>query len=158
MLKTTYKHLNKIQKGSLGVAFSKMAFTLEGFEVYNSEYDDRGIDFIIRNRSGKFFSVQVKTTDERSNPFIKEDKFQISNDFIFCAVRIIEGKPLSLYIARGSDWGKGEFKCLNYNPKGGLSGAYYEIRFSKKYQAKLTIFEFQNYIVKVSGHNKEKDC
>src|SRR3989338_2071501 len=149
MLKTTYKHLNKIQKGSLGVAFSKMAFTLEGFEVYNSEYDDRGIDFIIRNSSGKFFLVQVKTTDDTSNPYIYENKFQKSDDFIFSAVRIIEGKPLSLYIARGSDWDKGEFKCLNYNPKGGSSGAYYEIQFSKKYKNQLSEFEFQKYIEKI---------
>ena len=145
MLKNTYKHLNKIQKGSFGEAYSKMAFTLEGFEVYNSEYDDRGIDFIVRNKSGRYFSVQVKSTDDSSNPFINKDKFQVTDDFLFCAVRLIEGKPPALYIARGSDW-HSNIECLNYNPKGGASGPYYEMRFSGKYTDQLAQFEFRKYV------------
>lgn len=145
MLKTTYKHLNKVQKGSFGEAFSKMAFTLEGFEVYSSEYDDRGIDFIVRNSSGKYFPVQVKTTDDRSNPFIKKDRFQETDEFIFCAVRIIESELPTLYIARGSEW-KSNFECLNYNSNGGASGPYYEILFSAKYTKQLEQFEFRKYI------------
>ena len=104
MLRTSYNHLNTVQKGSLGEAFSKMAFTLEGFEVYDAEYDDRGIDFVVRNSSGQFLSVQVKATDKSVNPFIKEDKFCQDDDFIFCAVRLIEGEPPALFLARGSDW------------------------------------------------------
>jgi len=148
MLKTTYQHLNTVQKGSFGEAFSKMAFTLEGFEVYASEYDDRGIDFIVRNSSGKYFSVQVKATDQSSNPFIKKDKFQVTDDFIFCAVRIIEGEPPVLYIARGSDWEQG-IDCLNYNPNGGAIGPYYEIRFAGKYQEQLAQFEFRTYVERI---------
>lgn len=145
MLKTTYKHLNTVQKGSFGEAFAKMAFTLEGLEVYTTEYDDRGVDFVIRNKSGKFFSVQVKTTDASSNPFIKSEKFQVSDDFIFCAVRIVEGKLPIIYIAKGSDW-EAENECLHYNPDGGSSGAYYEIRFANKYEDQLKKMEFINYI------------
>ena len=147
MLRTTYKHLNNVQKGSLGEAFSKMAFTLEGFEVYGSEYDDRGVDFIVRNGSGRFFDVQVKATDESSNPFIKKSKFRESDDFIFCAVRVVEDENLSLYIARGSDWAS-DFDCLNYNADGGSSGPYYEIRFSARYREQLAQFEFQSYVEK----------
>ena len=101
MLRTTYNHLNTVQKGSLGEAFSKMAFTLEGFEVYDSEYDDRGIDFVVRNSSGRFLSVQVKATDKTANPFIKEDKFSDADDFVFCAVRLIDGESPALFLARG---------------------------------------------------------
>jgi len=53
VLKTSYKRLNNIQKGSFAEAYAKMAFTLEGFEVYTSEYDDRGVDFVVRNNDGE---------------------------------------------------------------------------------------------------------
>lgn len=150
MLRTSYKHLNTIQKGSLGEAFAKMAFTLEGLEVYDAEYDDRGIDFVIRNSSGKFFRVQVKTTDPASYPCIKESKFDPSDDFIFCAIRIIEGELPKAYLVRGSDW-SADFDCLNYNPKGGNFGPYYEIKFSEKYSEQLVQFEFQNYVESIRG-------
>ena len=148
MLKTSYGHLNTVQKGSLGEAFSKMAFTLEGFEVYDAEYDDRGVDFVVRNSSGRFLCVQVKATDKASNPFIKEDKFRHADDFVFCAVRLIDGDSPVLYVARGSDWGS-DLECLNYNPGGGSSGPYYEIRFAAKYATELTQLEFQRYIERI---------
>jgi hypothetical protein len=144
--------LNNIQKGSFGVAYSKMAFTLEGFEVYNSEYDDRGVDFVIQSKSSQFFLVQVKSTiDDNANPFIKKNKFQVSENFVFCVVRIIDGKEPILYIARGSDWKEKSKKCdcLHYNQKGGESGPYYEIRFASKYKNQLKNFEFQTYIKKL---------
>lgn len=147
MLRTSYKHLNNIQKGWFGATYSKLAFTLEGFEVYSSEYDDRGVDFVIRNKSGQFFSVQVKTTiDDTANPFIKKDKFHSCENFIFCAVRIIEGMKPTLYITRGSDWNSNKYECLNYNPNGGGHGPYYEICFASKYKDQLKDFEFQTYI------------
>jgi hypothetical protein len=38
-----------------------MDFTLYGFEVYSSEVDDRGIDFVVRSASGRYYDVQVKS-------------------------------------------------------------------------------------------------
>src|SRR5438034_3501282 len=130
MLKTSYKHLNNIQKGSFAEAYAKMAFTLEGFEVYTTEYDDRGIDFVIRNKEGRFFSVQVKATGGSASPFIYAEKFEASPDFLLCAVRLVEGEMPELYLARGTDW-DAEKGCLHINPGGGDAGAYYELRFSR---------------------------
>ncbi|MFZ7134464.1 MAG: DUF4365 domain-containing protein [Eubacteriales bacterium] len=100
MIRSTYRHLNTVQKGSFGEAFAKMAFTVEGFSVYSTEYDDRGVDFVIQNPSSEYFAVQVKTTDNTANPFIKYDKFMKNDNFIFCAVRLNEGELPILYIAR----------------------------------------------------------
>ncbi len=68
-----------------------MAFTLEGFEVYTTEYDDRGIDFVIRNNEGTCFSVQVKATSASASPFMFADKFEVPSEFLLCAVRLVEG-------------------------------------------------------------------
>lgn len=122
-----------------------MAFTLEGFEVYTTEYDDRGVDFVIRNSDGRFFSVQVKATGKSANPFILGDKFEASSDFLLCAVRLVEGNPPEIYLVRGTDWNE-EQECLHFNPSGGNAGAYYELRFSKKYSESLKRYNFQNYV------------
>ncbi|TWT51304.1 hypothetical protein Pla22_40810 [Rubripirellula amarantea] len=148
MLRTSYAHLNTIQKGCFAEAYSKMAFTLEGFEVYDSEYDDRGIDFVCRSPGGVFYSVQVKATDTTSNqtnPFIFESKFQKTSDFLMCAVRLAEGFRPSIYLARGSDWG-GTSECLGFNANGGNSGAYYEMRFAKRYADSIELHTFADYI------------
>jgi len=146
MLRTTYKHLNRIQKGSFAEAYAKMAFALEGFEVYTPEYDDRGIDFLIRNGAGKHFCVQVKATCESVNPFIYADKFDDSSEFLLCAVRLVDGKAPEIYLARGSDW-KVEKECLHKNLGGGKAGAYYELRFSRRYSASLSKHSFEQYVV-----------
>jgi len=148
MLRTSYAHLNNIQKGSFAEAYAKMAFTLEGFEVYSTDYDDRGIDFVTRWPGGGFLSVQVKATDTTSsetNPNITESKFQKTSDFLLCAVRLAEGFQPKIYLARGSDWDD-DGDCLAYNSKGGLSGSYYEMRFAKKYAEALDLLAFGNYI------------
>ncbi len=148
MLKKFYKHLNNVQKGSFAEAYAKMAFTLEGFEVYTTDYDDRGIDFVIRSAAGGFFSVQVKATGASANPFVYADKFQAALDFLFCAVRLIEGETPEIYLARGTDWDQ-EKEALHYNPGGGDAGAYYELRFSGRHSTSLQRHRFENYVAQL---------
>jgi hypothetical protein len=145
MLKTSYKHLNTIQKGSFAEAYAKMAFTLEGFEVYTAEYDDRGVDFVIRNDKGRYFSVQVKATGKSASPFIYAERFEMSPEFLLCAVRLVEAEIPKLYLACGTDWNEGK-ECLHFNPSGGNAGAYYEMRFSKKFSESLERHRFENYV------------
>ena len=157
MLKKNYKHLNTVQKGSFAEAYAKMAFTLEGFEVYTTEYDDRGIDFVIRNSAGRFYSVQVKATVPTVNPFIYESKFIDSEDFLVCAVRLREGSEPEIYLACGCDWGEGS-DCLHHNESGGNTGPYYEIRFSDKYQQALERHSFQVYIERLKNDRSPFMC
>ena len=145
MLKTSYKHLNTVQKGSFAEAYAKMAFTLEGFEVYTTEYDDRGVDFVIRNNDGIYFSVQVKAAGESVNPFVYAEKFHVSQDFLLCAIRLIEGDVPEIYLAAGTDWDE-EKECPHFNPGGGNAGAYYELRFAKRYSGSLKRHRFENYV------------
>ena len=154
MLKTSYNHLNNIQKGSFAEAYAKMAFTLEGFEVYTTDYDDRGVDFVIRNGDGYYFSVQVKSVGEGSNPFVYAEKFIATGEFLFCAVRLVEGEHPDLYLASGKDWDT-EKECLHFNPGGGSAGAYYEMRFAKIYSESLIRHKFENYIERLKASQSD---
>ncbi len=37
-----------------------MEFVLYGYDVYTSEVDDHGIDFVVRTQNGFHYDVQVK--------------------------------------------------------------------------------------------------
>ena len=130
-----------------------MAFTLEGFEVYRTEYDDRGIDFVIRNEERKYFSVQVKAVGESANPFVYADKFETTSDFLFCAVHLVEGKTPEIFLARGTDWNE-EKEFLHFNPGGGKAGAYFEMRFAEKYAKSSERHRFENYVHALRGLTK----
>ena len=52
--------LNSLQVGKYAEYFAKMEFASYGLEVYTTEVDDRGIDFIVKNKNGRFCEIQVK--------------------------------------------------------------------------------------------------
>jgi hypothetical protein len=145
MLPRQYSHLNDQQKGAVGEALARAAFILAGFEVYKTEYDDRGVDFVTRRPRSRFYSVQVKTTGPTVNPFIYESKFQLTDEFLFVAVRLVDGNEPAIYVARGSVW-KSPSGCINFNPRGGAAGPYYEFKFTQADAVHLASFLFESYV------------
>ena len=57
----TWKHLNHLQIGKYAEYLVKMALVSHGFDVYSSEVDDRGIDFIVKKDQTTYFDIQVKS-------------------------------------------------------------------------------------------------
>jgi hypothetical protein len=49
-----WSRLNTLQVGKYSEYFVKMEFTLYRFDVYQAEVDDKGIDFVIRNRHDSY--------------------------------------------------------------------------------------------------------
>jgi hypothetical protein len=50
-----------------------MEFTLAGFDVYTSEVDEKGIDFIIRKDEDRYYDVQVKSVRGLNYVFFPKD-------------------------------------------------------------------------------------
>ena len=48
-----WSKLNHLQLGRYAEYFTKMEFTSYGYEVYTSEVDDHGIDFVAQNPTTK---------------------------------------------------------------------------------------------------------
>ena len=56
-----WSKLNRMQLGRYAEYYAKMEFTSYGFEVYTSEVDDHGVDFVVKDPESKiFYEVQVK--------------------------------------------------------------------------------------------------
>ena len=72
MGKYDWARLNHLQIGKYAEYFVKMEFTLHGFDVYTSEVDDRGIDFVIRKDRNFYYDIQVKSVRDLNYLFLPE--------------------------------------------------------------------------------------
>ena len=49
MPNTSWSNLNHMQLGKYAEYYAKMEFTSYGYDVYTSEVDDHGVDFVARD-------------------------------------------------------------------------------------------------------------
>lgn len=146
-MRFNWSELNNQQKGTYGEYFAKMEFTMFGFEVYSSEVDDRGIDFIIRKGSC-FYEVQVKTITDINYQFIKESKFKTSQTFVVVLVRLVQGEEPQLYVFTGDQWLDGNDLLVYRAYEGKKSDPEYGINVSKKRLDSFRNFTIENFIAK----------
>jgi hypothetical protein len=57
---------------------------LLGYEVYSSEVDDRGIDFVLRHKRGRYWDVQVKSIRKTGYVFFVKEKFPLRPNLSYC--------------------------------------------------------------------------
>jgi hypothetical protein len=72
MARYQWSALNKQQVGKFAEYFVKMELTMYGFEVYTTDVDDRGIDFVARKGHGPFIEVQVKALRDYGYVFMQK--------------------------------------------------------------------------------------
>ncbi|MGA3055636.1 MAG: hypothetical protein ABSD63_15620 [Candidatus Korobacteraceae bacterium] len=115
-----WERLNHLQIGKYAEYLAKMEFVLCGCEVFTSEVDDRGIDFVIRSRQGTdtesglpsvhYYDVQVKSFRSKKSQtpyiFLPQDKFEISPTSLLVLVQFERAKPPILYLLPSSVQGK----------------------------------------------------
>lgn len=105
MEKYNWERLSSQQLGKYAEYFTKMEFTLFGWDIYSPEIDDKGIDFILRKTS-IFLEIQVKSARlEKTNyVFIPKDKFSPKKN-LFLSLALFENLHLpKLYIIPSEAW------------------------------------------------------
>lgn len=104
MERYNWKILNRQQVGAFTEYFVKMELTMFGFQVYTTEVDDRGIDFVARMDRGPFFEIQVKSLRDSKCMFVQKDKFPIEEN-VYLALGILkQGLPPELYLIPSLAW------------------------------------------------------
>jgi hypothetical protein len=99
-----WSRLNHLQVGRFAEYFVKMEFTLYGFDIYTSEVDDRGIDFVIRKHCDRYYDIQVKSARGFNYIFFQKAKFELRPN-LFSAIVILQ--PLyspELYLIPSEAW------------------------------------------------------
>ena len=141
--------LNSLQLGRYAEYFAKMEFASYGLEVFSSEVDDRGIDFIVKDKKGRFSEVQVKSLRGTGYVFAQKSKFNIDNRNLYMALLIFkEGKMPDFFLIPSEAWKVPNevFVDRDYNKPGQTSKPEYGINISIKNYNILEIFNFEESI------------
>ncbi|QMV40065.1 DUF4365 domain-containing protein [Cohnella cholangitidis] len=142
--------LNHLQIGKYAEYFAKMEFTSYGFEVFTSEVDDRGIDFIVKDRRGQFCEIQVKALRGYGYVFAQKSKFNINNDNLYMTLLVFrEGQMPDLFLIPSNVWRlpNNIFVDRNYDKPDLKSNPEYGINISKKNYDFLYQYEFKKSIL-----------
>lgn len=99
-----WSRLNTNQVGRYAEYFVKMEFTLYGFDVYQAEVDDKGIDFVIRKGHDRYYDIQVKSVRGFNYIFFRKEYFEIRGNLLAAIVILMDGEPPELFLVPATAW------------------------------------------------------
>lgn len=149
MPNNNWSTLNRLQLGRYAEYIAKMEFASYGLEVFTSEVDDRGIDFIVKDKTGRFLEIQVKSKSVKGYVYAEKVKFNIENRSLFMVLIIFnEGMIPELFLIPAEIWKHPNEVLVDrkYNKPGQKSKPEYGINISKKHFDILRKFEFSKVI------------
>jgi hypothetical protein len=147
-----WDNLSSLQIGRYAEYYAKMEFASYGFEVYTSEVDDHGVDFIIKYKNNSFFEVQVKALRENNTGnymFIQKNKMDISNSYrIVCFIYFKSGQLPDVYLIPATVWKQPNniFVERNYDKPDQKSKPEWGLMFSKKNRQFIEPYKIEQYI------------
>ena len=147
--KYNWDRLNHLQVGKYAEYLVKMEFTLHGFDIYTSEVDDRGIDFVIRVGGKQYYDVQVKSCREMNYIFFHKDKFEIRENLFGAVVIFINAKTPKLFLFRSTLWLTPNKLLVSHNYKGKQSKPEWGLNISRRNWALLEPHAFQRVVRKL---------
>jgi len=105
MPSTQWSQLNPLQLGRYAEYYAKMELASYGFEIYTTEVDDHGIDFIARKNHGPFLECQVKSVRRLGYVFMQKDKWDIRNPNLHLILLVFnDGRLPDIYMISAIMW------------------------------------------------------
>jgi hypothetical protein len=149
-----WSRLNTLQVGKYSEYFVKMEFTLYGFDVYQAEVDDKGIDFVIRNRHDSYYDVQVKSVRGFNYIFFRKEYFELRNNLFAAVVILDEGETPKLFLIPATVWQNPNalFVSRDYGPPR-KSKPEWGISLSPKNYPLLQPFAFESVVAGLGGRS-----
>jgi hypothetical protein len=145
-----WSRLNKQQVGAYVEYFVKMELTMYGFQVYSTEVDDRGIDFVARHERGSFIEVQVKSLRGKGYVFMQKTKFALSDSLYLALGILTERKEPCLYLIPSRIWESVSTTFVSRDYGGDLkSKPEWGVNISGKNLATLAPFHFPNSVSRI---------
>lgn len=141
-----WSRLNNQQVGSYTEYFVKMELTMFGFQVYGTEVDDRGIDFVARHEDGPFLEIQVKSLRSKGYVFMQKEKFTLQPFRYLAFGLLLDGQQPDIYLIPSMVWqqpntvfASREYEGLKSKPEWGLN-------ISKKNMSALEPYRFETTV------------
>lgn len=140
--------LKAMQLGRYAEYYAKMEFTSYGYEVYSSEADDHGVDFVVKvPNTSKFYEVQVKSVRDYGYVFISKSKMPIlTTQRLVCYIHFIDGQLPDVFVIPATAWNKPNAVLVDrkYDSPGQTSAPEWGINISKKNYSLLDTYRADN--------------
>ena len=147
----SWSRLNKPQVGRFAEYFVKMEFALYGFEVFTSEVDDRGIDFVVRHGTGGFREIQVKSARKSNYVFMQKSKFPLRQDRLLALVLLEEDCAPDLYLIPATAWLAPSAPLVDRDYVGLDSKPEWGVQLSKRHRPMLELYRFEVILPQYQG-------
>ncbi len=124
-----------------------MEFTLYGFDVYQAEVDDKGIDFVIRKGNNRYHDIQVKSLRGLGYIFYRKDYFEPRENLYAAIVIFDAGESPKLFLVPATVWlnRNALFVSRDYGPPK-KSKPEWGISLSRKNYPLLQAYAFENVV------------
>lgn len=143
-----WSQLNKNQLGQYAEYYAKMEFTSYGYDVYTSEIDDHGVDFVVRDIGKRgFFEIQVKSIRPGSPIYIEKDKISLDEHHLVCLLYFKDNELPEVYIIPATVWKNPNavFVERNYDKPEQKSKPEWGINYSAKNSHLLEKYKSENF-------------
>ena len=144
-----WQKLNTQQVGAYSEYFVKMEFTMYGFQVYSTEVDDRGIDFVARYENGPFLPIQVKSIRNLNYVFVHKDKFELSSRSFLALVILNNHAEPEIFLIPSEAWLTPNALLVSHDYEGKKSKPEWGINLSKKNLPFLEKYRFGDVIARI---------
>ena len=145
--KSKYKwsKLNTQQLGKYAEYYVKMELILNGFEIYTTEVDDRGIDFVIKLDTN-YFDIQVKSIRNYKYIFFPKDKFVLRDNLYAAVVIYVDNKIPEMYLIPSNVWIKPDTLFKSYDYKNKKSKPEWGLNINKSNISQLKEYSFNKTV------------
>jgi hypothetical protein len=151
MQRYIWSKLNNQQVGKFAEYFVKMELAMYGFQVYCTEVDDRGIDFVARYGKGPFVELQVKSLRSFSYVFMHKEKFLPREHLYLALGLLLDGQPPELFLIPSTAWKNRNGMFVNHDYEGLESKPEWGLNISKKNMPLLEPYRFEKIVGRMIG-------
>lgn len=148
MPNTNWSELSHLQLGRYAEYYAKMEFASYGYDVYTSEVDDHGVDFVARNPdNGQYYEIQVKAVRNLDYVYIRKNKMVRSPARLVYLLLFSNGALPECYVIPSRTWNNPNtlFVERNYDKPGQKSVPEWGINLSKKNLPFLESYREEQY-------------
>ena len=126
-----WSKLSHLQLGRYAEYYAKMEFASYGFEIYSSEVDDHGVDFVIK-RGAEYYDVQVKSILKSKYIFMAKTKFPINQILLLCFIIFKDSELPQIFLIPSVAWNNPNELLVDRDYEGLKSKAEYGLQVSSK--------------------------
>ena len=146
-----WSKLNSMQLGQYAEYYAKMEFTSYRYEVYTSEIDDHGVDFVAKppDKLG-FYGIQVKSMCRGNYVFISKDKIKMDDRNLVCFLHFEDNAMPEVYIIPITAWKIPNAVLVDreYDKPGQKSKPEWGINYSKQNKHLIEPYKIEHFFEK----------